>query len=174
MAAGRVCALAWLVLASAPLSADVGTGTFLALAFVNKNCRVSTTPVAFGRYDPIGANKNSSLNASGAITVACVKGTAPTIALGQGESGAGTRRMQREAGGDFLVYELYQPPSSVPGIACQFPGMLVWGAAGTNLFAAASAPSRNPRSYSVCGSVPAGQNPTIGSYVDVVVATVSF
>ena len=175
MGAGRVCALAALFLASAPLSADVGTGTFLALAFVSKNCRISTTPVAFGRYDPIVANKSASLDASGAITVACVKGTAPTIALGPGANATGgARRMQRDAGGDFLAYELYQPPSTLPGIACQFPGVVVWGAAGTNLFAAASAPSKNPRTYRVCGSVPAGQNPSIGSYADVVVATVNF
>jgi len=153
----------------------VGTASFTALASVHTNCSVSTTPVLFGRYDPIVANKTASLNASGAISVACVKGTAPTIALGPGISASGsTRRMRLLFGDDFLVYELYQPPSSVPGMACAYPGLVVWGSAGANLFSAPGAPSKNARTYRVCGSVLAGQNPRIGVYADLVVATVNF
>ena len=50
----------------------------------------------------------------------------------------------------------------------------VWGTAGANLFTATSAPTKAARTYNVCGSVPAGQNPSIGTYLDTVVATVSF
>lgn len=158
-----------------PTSAGVGTGSFTALTLVQTNCRVSTFPVLFGRYDPIVANKTDNLNAGGAISVACVRGTAPTIALGQGLSAAGSaRRMRQLLGDDFLAYELYQPPSNVPGIACAYPGVVVWGSAGANLFSAASAPSKNARTYQVCGTVPAGQNPRIGIYADIVVATVNF
>jgi spore coat protein U-like protein len=39
---------------------------------------------------------------------------------------------------------------------------------------AGSAPTKNARSYNVCGTVPAGLNPTIGNYQDTVVATVNF
>jgi spore coat protein U-like protein len=172
----RALALASLLpLASAPAPAGVGTASFTALTSVHTNCRVSTTPVLFGRYDPIVVNKTDNLNASGAITVACVKGTAPTIALGLGVSASGsTRRMRLLFGDDFLVYELHQPPSNVPGVACAYPGVLIWGSAGANLFAAAGAPSKNARTYQVCGTVPAGQNPSIGIYADVVVATVNF
>jgi spore coat protein U-like protein len=167
--------LASLLLAGKPATAGVGTASFTALTLVHTNCHVSTTPVLFGRYDPIGANRTNQLNASGAITVACVKGTAPTIALGQGfNAEGGTRRMRRILSDDFLAYELYQPPSSVPGIACAYTGAVVWGSAGANLFSAAFAPSKNARSYQVCGSVPAGQNPRIGIYADIVVATVNF
>ena len=175
MTARRALTLASLLAASIPSSAGVGTASFTALTSVHTNCRVSTTPVLFGRYDPIVANRAAGLNANGAITVACVKGTAPTIALGPGVSAAGsTRRMRLLFGDDFLVYELYQPPSSVPGIACAYPGVLVWGSAGANLFSAASAPSKNARTYQVCGTVTAGQNPRIGIYADLVVATVNF
>lgn len=172
----RALALASLLtLASAPTSAGVGIASFTALTFVHTNCHVSTAPVVFGRYDPIVVNKTNNLNASGAITVACVKGTAPTIALGLGFSASGsTRRMRLLFGDDFLAYELYQPPSNVPGIACAYPGVLIWGSAGANLFTAAGAPSKNARTYQVCGSVPAGQNPRMGIYADIVVATVNF
>lgn len=164
-----------LLAASVPTSAGVGTGSFTALALVQTNCRVSTFPVLFGRYDPIVAHKTEALNASGTISVACVRGTAPTIALGPGLSAEGSaRRMRQLFGDDFLAYELHQPPSNVPGIACAYPGAVVWGNAGANLFTAASAPSKNARTYQVCGTVPPGQNPRIGIYVDVVVATVNF
>jgi spore coat protein U-like protein len=177
--AGRTAALAAafssLLAASVPSDAGIGSAAFTALASVDTNCRVSTAPVLFGRYDPIVANKSAGLNASGAITVACVKGTAPTIALGPGVSATGgTRRMRQIFGDDFLAYELYQPPSNVPGIACAYPGVLVWGSSGANVFSAAGAPSKNSRTYQVCGTVHAGQNPRIGIYADLVVATVNF
>lgn len=171
----RALALAWFLLASTAASAGVGTASFTALTFVNTNCRISATPVAFGRYDSIAANKTNNLNATGAITVTCVKGTAPTIALGPGNNASGsTRRMKLVPDGGFLAYELYQPPSNAPGIGCAFPGATVWGSAAANLFSAASAPSKNARTYNVCGTVPSGQNPSIGSYADTIVATVNF
>jgi spore coat protein U-like protein len=175
MAARRALAVAALLAASATAPAGVGTASFTALTLVHTNCRISTTPVLFGRYDPIGAHRANSLNAAGAITVACVRGTAPTIALGPGVSASGdTRRMRLLFGDSFLTYELYQPPSSMPGVACAWPGVRVWGSAGENLFAAAGAPSKNPRTYQVCGTVHAGQNPLIGIYADLVIATVNF
>lgn len=141
---------------------------------MHANCHVSTTPVAFGRYDPIVAHKSANLHAIGAITVACVKGTAPTIALGPGANAAGgARRMRLAPEPEFLVYELYQPAGSTPGAACAFPGARVWGS-GSDAFPASAAPNKAARTYNVCGVVPAGQNPRVGSYADTVVATVNF
>jgi spore coat protein U-like protein len=166
---------AGLCAASLAAWAGVGTSTFAAVAFVRANCSVSTTPLAFGRYDPIGANRSRALEAQAAITVACVKGTAPTIALGPGShSSGGARRMQRLEQGDYLGYELYKPGSNAAGAGCAFPSTDVWGALASGVFTATSAPSKLPRSYNVCGSVHAGQNPLVGTYADVVIATVNF
>ena len=155
--------------------AGVGTSSFTAQASVNTNCTILTTPVAFGGYDPIGAHRSANLDATGSIIVACIKGTAPTIALDLGSNASGSARRMRDApSGDFLGYELYQPPSNTPATPCSFPGAVVWGTAGANLFTATSAPNKNPRTYNVCGSVPAGQNPSIGTYSDTVIATVNF
>ena len=44
----------------------------------------------------------------------------------------------------------------------------------SHLFTASSALSKAARTYNVCGSVPAGQNPSIGTYSDTVLATVNF
>ena len=153
----------------------MGTGSFAAVAFVQTNCRISTTPVAFGQYDPIVAHRSADLNATGAITVACVKGTAPTIALGAGaNAAAGARRMRLAGESEFLDYQLYQPPTSQPAAPCAFPGARMWGAAGAEVFSASAAPSKTARTYNVCGTVRAGQNPRVGTYADIVIATVNF
>ena len=145
------------------------------MAVVQTNCRISTTPVAFGQYDPIVAHRSADLNASGAITVACVKGTAPTIALGAGANAAGSaRRMRLATESEFLDYQLYQPPTNQSAAPCAFPGARVWGAAGPETFSAGAAPSKSARTYNVCGTVRAGQNPRVGNYADTVIATVNF
>jgi len=161
--------------ASLAALAGVGTSNFTALAFVNTNCQISSTPLAFGQYDPIGDHKTRALDGQAVISVACVKGTAPTIALGPGNfSSGGVRRMQRLESGDYLTYELYKPTSSLPGASCSFPGTDVWGAAAPNVLTATSAPSKLARIYNLCGTVHAGQNPLVGTYADVVIATVNF
>ena len=139
------------------------------------NCQISSTPLAFGRYDPIGEHKTQALDAQAAITVACVKGTGPTIALGPGNySSGGVRRMQRLESADYLTYELYKPISNLADASCAFPGTDVWGASASSLLTATSAPSKLARTYNVCGTVHAGQNPLVGTYADVVIATVNF
>lgn len=156
-------------------AAGTGTSTLTAQTSVNTNCSVSTTGITFGNYDPLIVHKTTNLDISTAqITITCVKGTAPTIALGLGNNASGsTRRMIDAPSGDFLNYELYQPSGVNPGDACSFPGT-VWGSAGANLFSATAAPNKNSRSYRVCATVFAGQNPSVGSYADVVVVTVNF
>lgn len=167
----------WLALfISGPALAGVGTGTFTAQTQVNANCTLSTSAVAFGSYDPIGANQTADLNSIGTITIACVKGSAPTIGLDLGGNASGTtRRMQNTTvAGNFLQYELYLPSGTAPNAACSFPGTTVWGTSGGNLFDPGAAPSKNARTYNVCGTIPAGLNPVIGNYQDTVVATVNF
>ncbi len=150
----------------------IGTSTLTAQSSVATDCSVSTTAVVFSNYDPITANSTTALNATGSVTVTCVKGTAPTIALGLGAYASGSARRMSQ-GTDFLSYELYKPPSTLPGTPCSFPATAVWGT-GTDVFAPGVAADKNPRVYYICGSVPAGQNPSIGNYSDTVVATVTF
>ncbi len=173
---GLALGLAPFVLATGTALAGTGGGTLTARTSVAKNCTVATTPVAFGNYDPIGANLSSPLNTSGSITITCVKGTTPTIGLDLGLNASGsTRRMiDSPPSGTYLNYELYQPPDNLAGTACSFPGATVWGSAGANLFSPTAAPSKAARTYSICGTVPAGQNPNAGSYTDTVTATVTF
>lgn len=172
--AGRL-AIALGALAGLPAEGGVGASSFTAQVLVNSNCTIATTPVVFGSYDPIGAQRTANLNAVGTVVVACVRGTAPSIALGTGAHASGsTRRMSDAGNSDFLVYELYRPAANTPNAPCSFPGTTVWGSAGANLFVATAAPDRNARSYNVCGTVFSAQNPRVGTYADTVVATVNF
>jgi spore coat protein U-like protein len=151
----------------------IGTSILTALAIVNANCTVATTAVQFGSYDPIGTHKTTALNATGAITLTCTKGIAPTLALSLGShASGGSRRMS--SGANFLTYELYKPAGNAAGTPCSFPGTIVWGNAGASVFSTTPAESKRQRIYNVCGTVAAGQNPAVGTYSDTVVATVTF
>jgi spore coat protein U-like protein len=165
-------AIAAATLAASGAQAATATANLTVQAQVTANCTISTAVVDFGSYDPVVANASAAKTGNGSVTVACTKGSAPTIGLGLGSNSSGsTRRMTN--GTDMLIYELYLPPNTTPGTAC---GALttVWGTSGANLFTPTSPASSAGRTYNVCGSVAGGQNVGVGSYSDTVVATVTF
>jgi spore coat protein U-like protein len=164
-------AVAAALLGSASLaSAATATANLTVTATVNTNCTIATTAVAFGVYDP---NAAAPLDATGTVSIACTKGTAPTIGLGLGLFPSGVVRQMNDGGANRLTYELFQPASNAVGAACAYT--VVWGTTiGTNTLAPVAAPSKASRSYNVCGRIAAGQDPTAGAYIDTVVATVNF
>src|SRR5438132_1959512 len=133
-------------------------------ASVAANCTITTSPVAFGAYDPVVANAATDLTATGSVNVACTKGTAATIDLGNGGSfAAGSRRMS--SGSDFLNYALYKDAARTQ----------VWGsglAGGTTM--AYNAATKASTAVSVYGTVPQAQDITVGAYADVVLATINY
>jgi spore coat protein U-like protein len=149
-------------------------------ASVAANCTITTSPVAFGAYDPVGANAAAVLEATGAVQVTCTKGAPATyITLGAGLHNSGGRRMVGGTSGDFLPYELYLPTAATAGAACASPhasGTLWTAANPTNtLNPAAAVWDGTQQSFNVCGSIPAAQAVSAdASYTDVVVATINF
>ena len=142
-------------------------------ASVTANCTISTAAVAFGTYDPVSANASAALPGNGSVTVACTKGSAPNITLDLGSNASGsTRRMK--AGTEFLSYELYQPANTTPGTACAGTETQVWGSTGSAIFTPTAPGSKSARTYNVCGTVAGGQDVSVGTYNDTVVATVNF
>ena len=174
--AARLAAIIGLSLVAAgSASAGSATANLAVSASVSANCTISTSPVAFGAYDPIVANAAMDLTASGLVTIACTKGSAPNITLGQGSNYSAGRRMA--GGASFLNYELYQPSNTNPdaGSTCVYTTPTVWGTVGAQIFTPTAAGSKVARAYKVCGSVPQGQDPGVAaSYTDTVVATVNF
>jgi spore coat protein U-like protein len=149
-------------------SATVGVS-----ATVVNTCSVAATAVAFGDYDPL-ANASSPLNASGAVTIACTRGAAPSIGLSAGANGDGSARRMRGAGSGLLSYELYKPSSTDAGAGCLSGSRAIWSDGAGGLLAPGAAADRKPRAYRICGQVGAGQSPPAGSYLDTVVVTVNF
>jgi len=160
------------------LALAASTPTNIAVsATVSQGCSISTTSaLAFGAYDPIGANATAALNATGQVSVACSKGaTGLTIGMDNGTHVSGAQRqMQGTAATDILQYNLFQPPSNTPAAACTFPGTIAWTTTGTGLLTLTSAPTKVARLYNVCGTIPGGQDAATGTYTDTVVATLNF
>jgi spore coat protein U-like protein len=127
-----------------------------------------TTNVAFGAYDPIGANHSTALDATGSIQVACTSGLAYNLLLDQGTyaaSGSTTSVPLRQmASGSYrLPYFFYQNSGN----------STVWGdTTGTGVSATGTG---SYVSYTVYGEIPAGKTAAAaGSYSDTVTVTASY
>jgi len=73
--------LAAIAFLATPAFAGSATNPIGLSATVINNCTITTTPVAFGNYDPLSASVN---NASGTVAITCTKSAATTITLGDG------------------------------------------------------------------------------------------
>src|SRR5687768_6736124 len=160
----KVGALALMtVIAPATAQAATATANLSATATVINNCTISTAALAFGNYDPVGANAAANLDGTGTVTISCTKGTTATIGLGLGANASGTTRRMTDGSGNFLTYEMYQ----------EVGHSTVWNT-GAGLLSPAAAPSKAARNFTVYGAVTSNQDITAGSYTDTVVATVNF
>jgi spore coat protein U-like protein len=163
-----------LLLAASPVLAGEATAILGVSATIANVCRVSTSAISFGGYDPIGANASAPLNASGAVSIACTKGAATTVGLGSGANADGSARRMKDGGSNLLTYELYKPPSAEPRAPCLYDSPAVWTNISGGLLAPGAAPDKNVRSYSICGQVFAGQSLPAGGYADTILVTVNF
>ena len=117
-----IMAAAGIVFAGLGTKAKAATATanLAVSATVTNNCTISTTPLAFGAYDPVVANASANLGGTGGVVVACTKGASADIGLGLGANVSGTTRRMVSGGTNYLNYELYKDS----GYAA------VWGNAG--------------------------------------------
>ena len=141
--------------------------TFNVKSSVSANCTITATDLDFGAYDPVVANKTTPLDVSTTVRVLCTKGsTGVTVGLDLGtHAAAGNRFMSN--GTDSLHYELYSDSA----------GGTVWGNSGAGLvawpvFGPIGAGTGTP--HTVFGRVLAGQDVSVGSYSDLITATVNF
>ena len=167
-----------LAVASGSLLAATTTTTIPVSAKVSQACSISTVGggIAFGTYDPIGTNATAALYANGSVTVTCSKGsTGVTIGMDSGKQPlADQRQMKGATGTTPLKYGIFQPPSTVPSAACTVPGTVAWTGVGTGLLTLDIAPTKEARTYNVCGVIPGGQDVTVEAYSDTVTATLNF
>lgn len=152
---------------AAPAFAATKTANLGVSAEVANNCLISTSPVAFGAYDPIDTHSAAALNGTGTVTVTCTLDAATTVTLGQGANAdtgstnaAPLRRML--AGSSYISYALFSDAGRTT----------VWGnEASVDVDHTGTGTATN---LTVYGRVAAAQNVPAGSYADTVVATVEF
>jgi spore coat protein U-like protein len=166
-------AFAAALLEAGPLAGASATASLSVSVTVSSNCQISASSVAFGTYDPVLANFAAPVMGTGGVTITCTRGTSASLTLGPGANPAGSARRMR-GGTGFINYELYKPVSESPGAPCSFASPRIWGTAGDAVFTPSSAPSRDARSYNVCGRIPEAQDVLAATYFDAVVATANF
>jgi spore coat protein U-like protein len=149
---------------SPPLRAATGTTNLSVSATVTRNCTITTTPVVFGAYDPVVANATTGLDGTGALVVACTKGTTATIGLGLGGNVLGAVRRMADGATNFLSYDFFKETTRTT----------TWGTSGAEVVDTGVAPSKVARTFSVYGRVAPNQDVPAGTFTDIVVATVNF
>jgi spore coat protein U-like protein len=134
-------------------------------ASVSDSCTISTSPLAFGAYDP---SSGSPLDGSGSLTVQCTLNASASIQLGQGSNAdagstdAAPLRRLADGSGNFLSYALDQDAAHTT----------IWGnTGGTGMAHTGTGASAN---ISVYGRISASQNVPAGAYSDTVQATINF
>ena len=135
------------------------TGTVVAM------CTISTNGISFS-YDPVAANASADAPATGGtVTIACTKGSAPSIGLDNGlhagAASAGPRAMKLGATTNYLGYDIYWPGTTTS-----------WTTAAPYVPSAPS--SKAARTFNMDGAAIAGQDVPVGTYTDTVTATVNF
>ena len=161
-------------LASVPLhaasSAPVGLNV---TASVAAQCIVSsTTDVAFGPYDPLGANASVDLLGQGQVGIKCTPGSGASIAIDSGANPSGNQRRMAAAGGSLLNYGLYTDGGR----------NTAWGngSNGASPLSISTAANAAEQLFDVYGLVPmASAQPgaftyEAGNYSDIVQVTVNF
>jgi spore coat protein U-like protein len=148
----------------ATAEAATATANLGVSATVTNNCTISTVALAFGSYDPVVTNASTNLDGTGTVVVACTKGAAATIGLGNGGNFSGGARRMGDGSSNFLAYEVYHEAGRTT----------VWTNAGGGLLSTGAAPSKAARNFTVYGRVTGNQDVPAGSYSDTVVATVNF
>jgi spore coat protein U-like protein len=123
----------------------------------------SVTGVSFGIYNVFST---SPLDSTGTLTYRCSGGTGNvTIDLDRGNSTSFDPRFMLRTT-EHLNYNLYLDASRA----------VIWGDAtsGTTNYAIVDPPNGSNVSVTIYGRVPAGQDVTVGSYTDTIIATISF
>lgn len=155
------------------------TGSLSITASVAQTCLVSaTSTLAFGTYDPVVTNASTALTGTGSVSIKCTKGSSGiTLDLDAGAHASGNQRRLQGATvtTEFLNYGITQPATASPWTSCA--GSTVWGSTvGGSLYTPTGVTwsASAAQAFTVCGSIPGGQNISAQSYTDTVTVTVNF
>jgi len=149
--------------ACASLTSPSSTFSFTVSANVINDCTIASTNINFGTAGIL----SSTLAATGTLTVACTNNDAYSIAISAGAgSGASVadRVMTRSGGTDKIHYQLYQNASySLP-----------WGDGTNGTTALTGTGTGSSQSVTVYARVLPQTTPQAGTYIDTVIATITY
>jgi spore coat protein U-like protein len=163
--AALFCAVAILLPAFTKASGSA-TGNFTVSTTVNQTCATSSPTLDFGAYNPITTNATANLDSSTTITVNCQFDANVTLAFDLGTSalaghcGPSPQRCMAN-GNNYLSYNIYTSSSD------RSSGT-PWTSPVTETVSGGSS------TISIYGRVPGGQDASVGTYSDSVVATVYY
>jgi spore coat protein U-like protein len=171
----HVLAAAALLAAGLPLAASAQTATITINATVNSQCNFANVVVPAFAINALDTTTTSNIGTTLGLT--CNKGATVTIAMNDGSNSvaAGAKRLKKAAVAEFINYNLSKPvlPLAAAGNTC--PGALPgteWGSTSTAVDASTMfTASGGVRNIPLCISVPGSQDPSTGSWQDVVTAT---
>jgi spore coat protein U-like protein len=127
-------------------------------------CTFSTVGVNFGNYNVFSAG---ALTANGTVTYRClgVGGESITIDLSQGTAPSFNPRTMSQSG-EVLNYNLYLDAAATQ----------IWGngTAGSQRYGPLVPPNNQTVNVTIFGRIPPGQDVTVGSYTDTIIATINF
>ena len=143
--------------AQSPATADLDV-----TANVAQVCAVTTSPVAFGAYDPLSATADT---ANGNLAITCTRGaTNIVVELGQGGAFSGGFRRMNDGGTEYLNYELFQDNGYATA----------WGEGAAAMTIAGPFAASTAQNFPVYGRIPAQQDAAVGNYSDVVLVEVNY
>ena len=154
--------------------AGTATANLTVGASVAANCTISTTAITFGAYDPVSGG---NVSASGTVVVGCTKNaTGLWVGLGNGSNFASsTRNLLGGTNADKLAYALRQPSATTPDALCSGFGVgTAWSNSVGTALNLSTSPGKAERTYKVCGEIVSGQDVSVDTYADTVVATINF
>lgn len=145
-------------------SSAILLAALLAAGVAHGVCTVSTTPVAFGSYDPFLA---SPVNSTGSISVSCDEAPPPDITVQIGASPTSgafiPRQMKQAAGTELLNYNLYVDAAM----------LTVWGDGSPGTATLTDKVRKNkPWVPTVWARIPPGQDLPAGLYSETLTVTI--
>lgn len=141
-----------------PASGGSSMGTFNVAATVTANCSISAQDLNFGVASslPAARDQNTSIN------VACTNAAPWSVGLSNGSNFSGTRRMRIEGTPNYISYGLFRDAARTQA----------WSTGTGN--EAVGTGTGGSQTLTVYGRVPAQATPAAGTFVDTVIATITF
>lgn len=121
---------------------------------------ISTTPVAFGVYNPVSATPTDS---AGGISYFCPGALSPMISIDMGSAGSFSPRTMT-SGVDVLGYNLYVDAART----------VIWGDGTAGTATVAGTASTKPYTNNIYGRIFPLQSVGAGSYSDTLIVTINF